>query len=81
MYGVVYGVLMYDADPYTWRAMSWPIGRLWRICMIGIGVVVAWWWWRAMALCKALCMAWCMALWWRGAGVGGGVRLRSVDVL
>ena len=25
-----------------WRAMAWPIGRLWRVCVVGIGVCRRW---------------------------------------
>ena len=30
--------------------MAWPIGRLWRVCMVGVGVCVALWW-CVQALC------------------------------
>lgn len=32
----------------VWRAMAWPIGRLWRVCMVGIGVCRRW---------RTVCMA------------------------
>ena len=36
--------------------MAWPIGRLWRVCMVGVGVGCAYVWrWRMV--CYGVCMA------------------------
>ena len=36
--------------------MAWPIGRLWRVCMVGVGVGCAYAWrWRMV--CYGVCMA------------------------
>ena len=52
--------------------MAWPIGRLWRVCMVGVGVGCAYVWrWRMV--CYGVCMALgrCMvALGMRIYGVG-----------
>ena len=49
--------------------MAWPIGRLWRVCMVGVGVGCAYVWrmhgvgvWCAMALGRRIygvCRRWC----------------------
>ena len=40
--------------------MAWPGVRLWRVCMVGVGVCVALWW-CVQALCRRWCTV-CMAL-------------------
>ena len=56
--------------------MSWPIGRLWRVCMVGVGVGCAYVWrmhgvgvWCAMACVGTVCRR-MVALGMRIYGVG-----------
>ena len=61
--------------------MAWPIGRLWRVCMVGVGVGCAYVWrmhgvgvWCAMACVGTVCRRWVY-------GVQAlGVRMVSVCV-
>ena len=42
--------------------MAWPVGRLWRVCMVGVGVGCAYAWrWRMVCygVCMALGRRWC----------------------
>ena len=55
--------------------MAWPIGRLWRVCMVGVGVCVALWW---------CVQAWCIGVGvrcvWRCVGTVYGVQALGVRV-
>ena len=60
--------------------MAWPIGRLWRVCRVGVGVgctVCR----RAMALYMRIGMACYGVVWVRCVGVGYTYGVRCVCVV
>ena len=59
--------------------MAWPIGRLWRVCMVGVGVGCAYVWrMHGVGVWCAMAYAW---RWVRCAGVGCTYGVRCVYAL
>ena len=70
-----------------WRAMAWPIGRLWRVCVVGAALYIGVVWCvcrRWCTVCRRVCVGTvygAMALGVRCAGVGCTVCMVYVDTL